>query len=359
MSDLWSIEELYRVHFEQVLFEAHSFNCQLSEKNLSDYHKELLRILLSLGIDSSKETLKTIKGIFENEIKKKNSANTSLKRLEFASDKCEFDNYKYHAFAKGAIEKIEVDEKDGKYSGQSPIPGLGIETTLFTEVFSRHGLSFEDLRPLRQKIPVKSFNEVFDSNLQIQYGKRKIVSDIVHETDDLMVIEVKEIDAELFLKAPESVKPVYVEYITDQSLVEVKPDNSRVEIPMLVISKDQTIFEATCEANIQYNVIMRIGSLDEDPEMVSKTFSSSSFQVKITSFGYLFEVPEAMEISSNFILDGPLPKLKRDSFKQSEIVTNTQNQVINAQVFTNKDILHCFCYFRIPTKLKVDLKDNV
>ena len=113
------------------------------------------------------------------------------------------------------------------------------------------------------------------------------------------------------------------------------------------------------KGNIHYNVIMRIGSHDGNPETVTKTFSSSSFQVKITSFGYLFQIPETKAILSSFILDGPLPKVNRDSFKQPGIVFNTQNEVIYAQFPTNKDILHCFCYFRIPTKLKADLKDNV
>ena len=91
-----------------------------------------------------------------------------------------------------------------------------------------------------------------------------------------------------------------------------------------------------------------------------KTFCILDHCVKITSFGYLFQIPKTGAISSNFMLDGPLPKVKRDSFKQSKIVTYTQHEVINAQVSTNnKDILHCFCYFRIPTKLKADLKDNV
>ena len=53
MSEYWSsIEELYRVHFEQVLFEAHSYNYQLTEDELRKYHIELLKTLKTIYTDS-------------------------------------------------------------------------------------------------------------------------------------------------------------------------------------------------------------------------------------------------------------------------------------------------------------------
>ena len=331
MSEYWSsIEELYRVHIDQVLFEAHSYNYQLPEEELRNYHIELLKTLKTIetNSDSFDEIKKNIKSIFDTEIKRKNDAKTSLKRLTFAKDKCQSNDQKFHAFVKGLILNILIDAND-KYSAKSPIPGLGIETTLFNDFFERHGVTYEDLSHLNKKIPARSFQDVFDSKIQIQHGKRSIVDEVFHTTDDLKELFLEEIEAELFVNAPEIVKPIDVNFITDQSLVQVSP-NKIIEIPMLVLSKDQSTFEAVCDASIHYNVTI---SIDQKEDKIIKSFRSSSFRIKILALGSLFDIPDDNFSNSDIRVRGPLPMVRPDSIRKSKSLeesseVNTQLEVV-------------------------------
>ena len=93
MAEYWSsvkdlCEELYKVHFEQVLSEAQSYSYQLSEDELLEYHMKLVEILKTLKTDSA-SVEQMLESIFNGEIKKKNETSTSLKRLIFAKDKCQ------------------------------------------------------------------------------------------------------------------------------------------------------------------------------------------------------------------------------------------------------------------------------
>ena len=332
MTEYWSsfedfCEETYKVHFEQVLSEAQSYNYKLSEDELLEYHMKLVEILKTLKADSA-SVEQMLENIFNGEIKKKNETSTCLKRLIFAKDKCQSNDQKFHAFFKGPILNILIDAND-KYSAKSPIPGLGIETTLFNDFFERHGVTYEDLSHLNKKIPARSFQDVFDSKIQIQHGKRSIVDEVFHTTDDLKELFLEEIEAELFVNAPEIVKPIDVNFITDQSLVQVSP-NKIIEIPMLVLSKDQSTFEAICDASIHYNVTI---SIDQKEDKIVKSFRSSSFRIKILAFGSLFESPVDNFSNSDIRVRGPLPMVRPDSIRKSKSLeesseVNTQLEVV-------------------------------
>ena len=175
MAEYWSsvkdlCEELYKVHFEQVLSEAQSYSYQLSEDELLEYHMKLVEILKTLKTDSA-SVEQMLESIFNGEIKKKNETSTSLKRLIFAKDKCQSNDQKFHAFIEGSIKDITLIADD-KCSLESPIPGSKMETSLFEDFFEKHGVTLEDINLLFEKTPAKSFKNVFDA--KVQHGKQSI-----------------------------------------------------------------------------------------------------------------------------------------------------------------------------------------
>ena len=319
MTEYWSsfedfCKETYKVHFEQVLSEAQSYNYKLSEDELLEYHMKLVEILKTLKADSA-SVEQMLENIFNGEIKKKNETSTCLKRLIFAKDKCQSNDQKFHAFVEGFIKDIMLISDD-RCSVDSPIPGSKIETTLFEDFFEKHGLTLEEINLLFEKTPAKSFKNVFDS--KVQHGKHSITDEVLHTTKDLEFC-LLEMEAELFVYAPEEVKPIEVGFNTEYSIVQVN-QNKGIAIPIMVLSKEYSTFEAICNANINYNVTISIGQKDQ----IIRSFNSSPFKVKILALGSLFESPTEGTSGSN--MSGPIiPNSIRKSLSvegSSEVTRN-------------------------------------
>ena len=309
MANCWSSvedqhEKLYKIHFEHVLSKAQSYNYQLSEDELLEYHMKLVEVLKTLKTDSgSSEHM--LESIFNQEIKKKNETRTSLKRLLFAKDKCQSNNQKFHAFVEGYVKDITIIADD-KCSVDGPVPGSKIETSLFEDFFKKHGLTLEDVNLLFEKTPAKSFKNVFDS--RVQHGKHSITDEVLHTTKDLEFC-LLEMEAELFVNAPEVVVPIEVEFTLDYNIIQVN-QNKGIAIPMMVLSEEHSTFEAICNANINYHVTISIGQRDQ----ITRSFNSSSFKVKILALGSLFESPTEDIYKSD---SGPLLRMRPNSIRKS------------------------------------------
>ena len=137
-----------------------------------------------------------------------------------------------------------------------------------------------------------------------------------------------EIEAELFVDAPEEVKPIEVGFTTEYSVVQVN-ENKGIYIPMLVLSKEHTTFEAVCDANICYNVTISFGQKDQ----IIKSFSSSPFKVKILALGSLFESPTEDISEPDITLRGPMPRVRPNSIRKSLSIERSSEVNIEASKF--------------------------
>ena len=184
-----------KIHRE-ALKEAHGYNIQIPQTDLSNLNKEAISYLPSIKTNS--KTKKKAEALFKI-VQKTNDEFSNGKIMTFATtdtgpEKCKFDKSKnkYWKFPKDV--SFQIAKKSDMDSNEI--------TNLKSNIITLSKINRDVFSQLVDKIPPITFDDVF--NKKIQCGLRKITTEIVEEDDFGDSVTIDPIEAILYVSSPKS-----------------------------------------------------------------------------------------------------------------------------------------------------------